>query len=162
MSDAAFDSLAVRVATLENALKEITEADHRKTVYQHAGDWLRMVNMITWTLASIYLVGAVIALNGALQSHDSRWRLTVGLSVFLLSLIWGGVDYIYEYSAKCARVKLENIEAGWGKDSQFYTDQLTGWGARRRIAVWILIGLPILGVGLLGLGTAFDWVTAGG
>jgi hypothetical protein len=72
--------------------------------YDQASDWLRMVNTITWALSSIFLVGAIIAVNGASQSGvDPYWRIGAYVLVVVLCAIWWRVDFIYAQSAVQAR-----------------------------------------------------------
>src|SRR5258708_15723272 len=55
-----------------------------KASYQQAADWVKMVNSVTWTLSSIYLVAAIIALNGAMQLKDFPWRPLIAIVFILL------------------------------------------------------------------------------
>ena len=83
---------------LRTSLDSITTpvTQQSELAYQQASDWLRMVNTITWTLSSIFLVGAIIAVNGASQANAlPHWRLTAYLLVVILCLIWWRVDWIY-------------------------------------------------------------------
>jgi uncharacterized membrane protein YgcG len=49
-------------------------ADQRTTLsYQQAAEWVRMCNTITWSLGSIYVVAAILALNGAMQQSSMVW-----------------------------------------------------------------------------------------
>ncbi len=83
--------------------------------YQQAADWLKMVNTVTWTMGSIYLAAAFVALNGALSESlvDTVWRHVIGVAVCALSLIWFHVDNIYSSSAQKARAKLKALEDVW-------------------------------------------------
>src|ERR1700720_2840718 len=49
-------------------------ADQRTSLsYQQASEWVRMCNTITWSLGSIYVVAAILALNGAMQQSSMVW-----------------------------------------------------------------------------------------
>jgi hypothetical protein len=122
------DDLANRISALETAAL-LGLQEQRRLAYQHAGEWVRMVNTITWTLTSIFLVGAVIALNGAMQKNpeDDVWTHKIGWCVVGLSAIWLAVDIVYEWTAIRARTILQNLEGdeNW-QGPKLYTDQVTG------------------------------------
>jgi hypothetical protein len=100
-----------------------TLSDAEKLAYQQAADWLRLVNTVTWTLSSIFFVGAVIALSNAIQSHDASWRLVIGLGVLSSVAIWAYFDQRYSKTAANARSALKEIESRWDPKFQFYTAQ---------------------------------------
>ena len=133
------------------------DKEHCNTlVYQQAGDWLRMVNTITWSLTSIFLVGAILALNSAVQKNDIEWTHAVGWNVFYLSCIWGFVDFINECSAIGARRRLTTIENTFPVGvEKFYTKQAEGcWNCLARWSILIPIATPIIGVAIIALGFA--------
>jgi hypothetical protein len=89
-------------------------ADQRTTLsYQQASEWVRMCNTITWSLGSIYVVAAILALNGAMQQSSMVWRSVVGALVVLLVVAWALIDWSYLQSASSARKHLREIETGW-------------------------------------------------
>jgi uncharacterized protein YukE len=130
-------------------------SDQEKISYQQASDWVRMVNSITWTLSSIYLVGAIIALNGVMQKGvDPAWRFTVGLVVAGLCLVWAAVDVSYVVMSLDARKTLVSIEAEWKSKFPMYTQQMQ----RKKLRFFlnfILVYVPILGLFVAALIVAF-------
>jgi hypothetical protein len=157
--DYAITNLLARNATVTQQYKELTAkvddlatpaGERCKLAYQQASDWLRMVNTITWTLSSIFLVGAIIALNGASQpTADPAWRLGAYLLVFVLCAIWWRVDWIYGQSALKAREMLVRIEENWAPTHAFYRSQNDAVSVRLSKSVARCIYLPILAVMLL-------------
>ena len=108
----AYGDLFRQQRELEKRVNDLaTPVDKRpELAYGQASDWLRMVNTITWTLSSIFLVGAIIAVNGASQSGvDPAWRIAAYVLVFVLCAIWWRVDWIYAQSAIKARAVLDRI-----------------------------------------------------
>jgi hypothetical protein len=161
----AVGGLQTRIAALEADKESLTtqttlsdqgklvvqrDIDRSKIAHQQASDWVRMVNSITWTLSSIYLVGAIIALNGASQSKDPVWRVVVGWAVAGLGVVWLLVDWVYARSSAVARSKLVALEASWDEDAAFYRYQAAQlkWGPT---LISVLIMVPVLGVIWLGL-----------
>jgi hypothetical protein len=64
-------------------------ADQRTTLsYQQAVEWVRMCNTITWSLGSIDVVAAILALNGAMQQSSMVWRSVIGVLVVFLVVAW--------------------------------------------------------------------------
>jgi hypothetical protein len=143
------DGLRNRLAAIET--QEVAQLDFRKTTYQQAADWLKMVNAITWSLGSVFLVAGIIALNGAMQMNDSHWRGVVGVGVVTLSLIWIIVDLVYDRSAVAARKQLVRIEDQWGAnlDDRFYT-RLSKKRASRGM-VWVMLIAAMLAMAYAGL-----------
>ena len=89
-------------------------ADQRTTLsYQQASEWVRMCNTITWSLGSIYVVAAILALNGAMQQSSMVWRSVIGVLVVLLVVAWALIDWSYLQSASSAREHLREIETSW-------------------------------------------------
>ncbi len=121
-------------------------------VYQQAADWVRMVNSVTWTLGSIFLLGALITLNGAMQVKDGEaWRTVVGCGVIVLALFWAVIDCIYARSSRRARDAVEKIERKWGDERQFFTKQRKGWGKAEGFIINVIIYLTMLIPAYLGL-----------
>lgn len=81
--------------------------------YQQAADWVRMSNLVTWSLGSIYVVAAVIALNGAVQQQNEVWRTLIGGVVIFLAVAWALIDFAYLCSIRSARRYLISIENQW-------------------------------------------------
>jgi hypothetical protein len=162
-------SLRTEHDALEKKVKGIvvpTPHFQKQWAYQQAADWVRMVNTITWTLFSIYLVSAVIALNGASQPGvDVAWRRTIAISVLVLCIVWGVVDWVYDVTLQAARKQLEKMEEGWDEENQFFTGQRKNPSIRivegRLIIVLIyapmvLIGLVAIFIALRGI-VFWDW-----
>ena len=72
-----------------------------------------MCNTITWSLGSIYVVAAILALNGAIQQSSMVWRSVIGVLVVLLVVAWALIDWSYLQSASSAREHLRQIETSW-------------------------------------------------
>ena len=94
-------------------VKFVSDADieaHART-YQHATEWVRMCNSITWTVASVYLVSAVLAMNTAVsRPAGSHERTVIGVILILLLVVWLLVDFVYLRSAAHARNEIEKLE----------------------------------------------------
>jgi hypothetical protein len=156
--DARIDDLQEAHDKLETRFNGLTipTSDQEKISYQQAADWLRMVNMITWTLSSIYLVGAIIALNGVMQKGvDPVWRFTVALGVAGLCLVWAAVDACYMTTSFEVRKTLVEIETEWKSKFPIYTEQLK----RKKLRFFlnfILVYTPILGLFSAALLVAFN------
>jgi len=130
--------------------------DRTTLCYQHAGDWVRLANSLTWTIASVYLVSAVLAMNGALQrAEEDYMRIVIAAVWIALLVMWLIIDNIYLGSARHARRIIERIEEDWPPPLQFYTSQkrdgiggsgiLTGLlyaSAATLAAAWLVIVAP--------------------
>ena len=151
-----------KVDTLDDRVRNLTTpADPAAlAAYAQAGSWLQMVNTITWTLTSIFLVGAIIALNGASQNPDVYWRLAVCLLVIILCIAWGAVDYVYSKSAWKAREKLRRLEGRWVEDHKFYCDQDDELSVKRRKRVTFCVYVPVVTMGVLAIFLAVSTVLA--
>jgi hypothetical protein len=114
--------------------------------YQHAGDWVRLANTITWTLASVYLVAAVFAMNAAVQrAEDDPVRLVLAILWIALLSIWLAIDNMYLSSAQQARHVLERIEAEWPQPYQFYTQQKrAGLAGSRRLTGLLYLSATVI------------------
>lgn len=100
--------------------------DYMSICYQNAGDWIRLANSVTWTLASVYLVAAVLAMNAAMQrAVDDPIRLVLAFVWVALLSIWIAIDRLYLKSARQARTVVERIEESWPEPYRFYTLQRT-------------------------------------
>jgi hypothetical protein len=170
----ALGDLTRRVAALETTANDlptqiagalIPPGDHHKLAYEHAAQWLRMVNTITWTLSSLYLAVAIVALN-TVRDAPKEWKHTIGWTVFGLCCVWFCVDVIYAFSSLKARSILTKIEAdtAWPAELKLYTWQAQWTAADGSkepiILLWLLSGLlvyvPIAGMAFLSL-TLFAW-----
>ena len=152
-----FRDLAREQRVLKARIDSLTipVVDQTTLAYQQASDWLRMVNTITWTLSSIFLVGAIIALNGASQNSAlPEWRLAAYLLVLILCLIWWRVDWVYTQSAIEARNKLVAIEQNWDPLNALYRSQSADQWVKRRKSVALCIYLPAIAIGLVAAGLA--------
>jgi hypothetical protein len=119
---------ALNVLTLQgDDQKEAAKRDEERSrlAYQQAADWVKLANSITWTMSSIYLVGSLLALNGALAQHliATPWRPRIGIAVVTLSVIWLVFDLIYFISARSARKWLAEKEALWDPSAHFFYHQ---------------------------------------
>lgn len=134
------------------------EADTAKQgglrTYQHAADWVRMVNSITWSIASFYLLSAVIAMNVALtRPAGSFERHAISATWIALLVLWAVVDFVYLSTARHARGAIDGIEKDAAFGSNFYTDQ-------RRTRLFKGKALDIL-LGLTGLLLITLWIQIG-
>jgi hypothetical protein len=126
------------------------KGERERLAYQEASHWLRMVNTITWTLGSIFLAGAIIAINGASQNGvDPYWRAAAYILVVILCAVWWRVDFIYSQSAIKAREFLVSVERVWADADAFYRSQNDALSVKRRKHVALCIYLPIIAVGLV-------------
>ena len=157
----------IRLMQQNNQLEErVLRAGEQATTlsYQQAAEWVRMCNTVTWSLGSIYVVAAVIALNGAMQQGPSAaWRSVAGWLVVFMVIVWAVIDCAYLRSAKSAREYLRNIETSW-------REQPVGGGFFVRqqghpstfMLVTGLLGLSAFLLGVLGLFVAIkplrDWI----
>jgi hypothetical protein len=163
----AVQALRTQLGTLQTAHDKLEErADNalipleqrERMVYENAAHWLRMVNTITWTLTSIFLVVAIVALNNA-QGAAPEWKHTIGYTIFGLCWVWFAVDLIYGISSLKARWILEDMEKtkGWTPSWKLYTWQRA---PNARYALWLVMAAamysPIAGVSWLSL-TKFAW-----
>ena len=122
--------------------------------YQEAADWVRMSNTVMWSLGSIYIVVALLVLNGSMQ-HSEKWRLAIGLAVAFLAITWLVTDIAYGRSTAAARRHLTTLEAAWRNRDEltvgFYNNQheLRNWISvvsilyRATALVLILLGLIV-------------------
>jgi hypothetical protein len=132
MSNDTSENDQTRVADLENTVTELRHTievmlenkrlseqvthlgdETIRLSYQQAADWVRMSNLVTWSLGSIYVVAAVIALNGAMQQQNQIWRALIGGVVIFLAVMWALVDFSYLCSSRSARRYLISIENQW-------------------------------------------------
>jgi hypothetical protein len=155
-AQATVDGLAALGERVDRITTLFPESDQTKLVYQQAGDWVRMVNTITWTLGSIYLAGSFIVLNAALgpQLIDKNWRPLIGLAVVCLCVIWLVVDSVYLWSVSAARRKLVAIEENW--PTKFFKEQENSKFGRYLVVggLYLSMGLPFF----LGLAVARPWL----
>jgi hypothetical protein len=131
--------------------KEVARWDEERMrlAYQQAADWVKLANNVTWTMTSIYLIGALLALNGSLNQQviNTPWRPWVGLAVVLLSIVWLIVDFVYLLSARSARNVLAATEALWKEHSRFFYGQhhnITAVVGRWTVTIllWLSIWVP--------------------
>jgi hypothetical protein len=131
----ALEALHARVQGLEDAqqtfqtdldeLKTAALTDLQKLVYEHAARWLSMVNSTVWTLNSIFLVGSILALNGASQVPSIHWKHTAGYIVFGLCVVWFIADVTYTLSGWRTRYLLSAVE----NNSPLQNHRLYSWPA---------------------------------
>jgi len=150
--NAKLELVLTKIEELKSAAsKELSAADAAKMVYAEAGNWVRMVNTITWTLGSIFLVGAIIATN-VLTAQTSPWRGTVALWIIFLCLIWLLIDILYWVSIWTPRSILESVEKDFKNAAlRLYTRQQMGYGNRVRFWVNVLTWVLPVVVGLFAL-----------
>lgn len=127
--------------------------------YQHAADWLRMANSITWNVASVYLVSSVFAMNTALtRPAGSTERHTIGIIWLVLLVIWFLVDLIYLQSASHARAKIAEVENdGAFKGAKFYLNQKEQWWFWGPGVLNILLVFSALALAALWIAVTFVW-----
>jgi hypothetical protein len=149
------------VAAQENARlagqAALLEDENLRMSYQQAGDWVRMSNTVMWSLGSIYIVAAIIALNGAVQSTVATWRTAVGMIVALLALTWLVADIAYSSSTRAARKYLRDVEARWPARDPLPRGFYTGQHPLRSLSylVTALLYLSAIVLGVLALAIAF-------
>ena len=112
-------------------------------IYQEAGQWLRMANILAWSMGAILIpvmLGAVwLALKQANCCMD-KWMLAGG-SV-LVWFVWLRMLLLYRASVVPVRKALASLEGGLGAGSQrdFYTSQGPlfdkPWGSKFSIVVF--------------------------
>jgi hypothetical protein len=152
------DTLAEQVRTLTLGPEDTKEAarfaeERMRLSYQQAADWVKMSNSITWTMSSIYLVGSLLALNGALSTQliGTPWRPRIGLAVVILCGLWLAFDLVYLFSSFDARKRLAQMENSWAEPRFYYHQYHGGWSKFGRIAVNGLLWVSILVPASLGL-----------
>lgn len=96
----------------------------RQLAYQQAAGWVQMVNTLTWTLASFYLLSSAVMLGTAINEKDSV-ILHILFPIIWLALlgIWVAIDCVYLASARHARHTLERIEAEFPTSDRFFRSQ---------------------------------------
>lgn len=140
--------ITARVAAIET--QDAQQFEFQKLMYQQASAWVAMVNTITWTLGSIFLVAGIIALNGAINTNDLHWRHVAGFGVIALALIWLLMDVLYGISAVHARSQLREIEEQWQRHGR-------GFFLRQKdlrvlhLVVWGVLMLSMIGMAYGGL-----------
>jgi hypothetical protein len=145
-----------RLGEENERLRNETERLGSETIrmfYHQAADWVRTVNTVTWSLGSIYLVAAILALNGAVQQTNQVWRTWIGLGIIALVGIWLVIDGAYLRSARSAREYLKNIERQWPNHEGFYSNQAPNINTIRLVSALLYISALILA--LLALLVAF-------
>jgi hypothetical protein len=141
-------------STAQNNATVATWKEERvRLAYTQAADWLKLANNVTWTMSSIYLVGSLIALNGALSQSviGTIWRPIVGLAVVAISIIWVIFDVVYSYAARSARDWLVATESHWDTSAQFYSGQRNSTAKAGRWAVTMFLWLSICVPAVLGV-----------
>lgn len=140
--------ITARVTAIET--QDAQQFEFQKLMYQQASAWVAMVNTITWTLGSIFLVAGIIALNGAINTNDLHWRHVAGFGVIALALIWLLMDVLYGISAVHARSQLREIEEQWQRHGR-------GFFLRQKdlrvlhLVVWGVLMLSMIGMAYGGL-----------
>jgi hypothetical protein len=91
----------------------IDDASNALTIiYQEAGEWVRMVNLIVWTAGTVIISIIAAALGLSFQYYPLKWPIAFG-SVALYGF-WMYMSYSYGHSARTARSALMEIELRWG------------------------------------------------
>jgi hypothetical protein len=159
MNDAAtptLENLAQRVAALEDR----PPAGREDTLYQHAAEWLRMVNGTIWTLNSIFLVGSILALNTAAQSTVlPHWKKTAGWVVLVMCVVWFVADLTYTMSGWRARYLLSQFDSDLAEKYRLYNWPKwrpwaeRGWDSFWKIPIWIfwLLFQPVTYIPIAGI-----------
>jgi len=103
--------------------------DEQKLAYSEAGNWVRMANTVTWTLAGVFAAILVAAIYMAMTTSVPRWLL-VSISV-VVGGFWFWIDRVYENTAVAARNILVGLERTKGFEGmRLYTEQskaIPGW-----------------------------------
>jgi hypothetical protein len=121
-------------------------------IYAEAGQWVRMCNVITWSIGAL-LIPLSIGCIGLAQKYPPHKRFLAGASIVLFA-VWVYVSKLYRKTAADARKVLMNIEDTWGVPEQMALYQLHGqvglrWYSVFNVQIVSLILLALLWVVLL-------------
>ncbi|MFC1825656.1 hypothetical protein ACFL9T_23335 [Thermodesulfobacteriota bacterium] len=97
--------------------------DHIEKVYTEASNWLRIVNIIEWSMSGIFVPLSLSCFPLAVKYPALKIALAFA-SIFFMGF-WVYISFLYSSSARIARESLFAIESRWQLDSQlaFYTRQ---------------------------------------
>ncbi|MCP3681377.1 MAG: hypothetical protein GY861_01685 [bacterium] len=89
------------------------EFEKQKLVYEQAGQWLRMANILTWTIGALFiplsLYCFVLAINDKNDDHD--WLYCAGS--LALHFVWTYMALSHGFAAWKSREALMKIEEKW-------------------------------------------------
>jgi len=105
-------------------------------IYAEAGQWIRMVNTIGWTMASIFVPISFGSIVLAVQYPYARWVFCFG-SIFLFAF-WIIVSFIYRRTSRSARDVLMTIERQWSED-----ESISLYIRQKHVGSWIA-GVAVL------------------
>ena len=88
----------------------MTTAEYR-TIYIEGSHWIRMVNIVIWSMAAIILPIATSCIGIALGHPEHRVVLAIGS--LCLVLVWVFLSRAYGRTAEETRKVLMNIEKEW-------------------------------------------------
>lgn len=98
-----------------------------EVIYQEAGQWLRMTNMLAWSIGAILIPVMLGAVWWALQLETDKCleKFTLVAGSFLVWLVWLRMLLVYQDSTVPVRKALETIEreGGLGPERAFYSKQ---------------------------------------
>jgi|ERR671938_532643 hypothetical protein len=110
-------------------MNEELDKNNLDKVYAEAGQWLRTVNTIGWSMANIFIPIAFTGVGLAMQYPRVRWIFCFS-SIFIFGF-WVAVSFIYRRTSISAREVLIDIESRWALDKSvsLYEKQkhMKGW-----------------------------------
>jgi hypothetical protein len=114
----------------------------KSLAYTQGGSWISLVNVITWTLASVYILGSFFSLQDTLKSDEySAFRLIMPIVWLSLCIPWVVIDKAYLDAAKSARATLRRIEEEFPNGCKFYTEQPASRSSRVSMALYATAGI---------------------
>ena len=82
--------------------------------YAQACGWIQMVNYVTWTLASAFVLASLVSITSTLQRTEfDEIRLVMPIVWVPLCIAWFVFDRTYVNTAKVARAVVNRIENGF-------------------------------------------------
>ena len=92
----------------------VPEATPEDKVYAEAGQWVRMVNTVIWSMGSLVLPLSFTLLGLGVRYPSFGTRMVLAIASVCLFGFWVYVSWLYGITSKDARDVLTNIEGGWG------------------------------------------------
>jgi hypothetical protein len=122
----------------------VNDEPHFDKVYAEAGHWLRTVNTIGWSMASIFIPISFTGVVLAMQFPLVRWVFCFG-SIFIFGF-WVAVSFIYRRTSIAAREVLIEIESRWALDEpiSLYVKQRHMQGWLSGVAILQLVSFSLL------------------
>ncbi len=133
----------------------MTQMLTEEVIYQEAGQWLRMANILAWSISAVLMpimFGAVwLALR---KSTIFRGKVLLACGSLFVGFAWYRMMAIYHSSTVLAREALRSTEGGLRPERAFYSAQgdlfNKPWGPKCLIFIlavalliaWIIVFLP--------------------